>query len=559
MEIDLYQVLKDNNMILLFLVIGIGYLLGNIKLFGLPIGPTIGVLLVGLYCGHHGLTIPQAVGSFGFALFIFSIGLEAGPSFFSAFRRDGKRYITLSFIVAATGLMLTFAMSMVFTFPTGFDAGLMAGALTSTPTLAAAQDAVQSGLALIEDGLSPDQVIENIGVGYALTYLVGTIVMILIIRYVPILMNINLEAIARSYAKELGLLGQTRKAARVGETLPIIRAYQITEAGDGQTVAQRRAELNLDATALKLRRKGKLLDIDSKTELQESDVISIIGSLRTHQSIQQEYGVTEVLDADLLNYHVVSKEIVVLNNHVLGKSIKDLDIFATFGCFASGLQRSGIELPVTDEVILNKGDRIIAIGEESRLNELASLLGYVEHEIHETDLVTFSLGIVLGTLIGLVTISIGGVAIGLGTAGGLLIIGLAVGFASTYYPTFGRVPEAARYLLMNLGLMMLMASIGLNAGGGIVEAFAEVGVIIIMCALLVTTVPIALGYVIGRKFMKMNPALLLGSLTGAMTSTPALSIVTEASRSSVPAIGYAGTYTIANVVLTFAGTFLMSI
>lgn len=559
MEIDLYEILKNHAMILLFLVIGLGYLLGNIKIFGLPVGPTIGVLLVGLFCGHYGLTIDQAVGAFGFALFIFSIGLEAGPSFFSAFRRDGKRYIMLSLIVAATGLIITISMAQLFSFPTGFDAGLMAGALTSTPTLAAAQDAVQSGLALIEDGLSEKQVIENIGVGYALTYLVGTIVMILIIRYVPVLFNINLEAIARSYARELGMLQKPSKRASTAETLPIIRAYQISEHGDGQTVAQRQAELKLDATALKIRRKGKLMNIDPKTELQKDDVISIIGSLHTHQSIQKELGITEVLDADLLNYHVISKEIVVLNNHVLGKNIKDLDITATYGCFVSGMQRSGIDLPVTDEVVLNKGDRLVAIGEESRLNELASLLGHVEHEIHETDLVTFSLGIVLGTLIGLVTLSIGGVAIGLGTAGGLLIIGLAVGFASTYYPTFGRVPEAARYLLMNLGLMMLMASIGLNAGGGIVEAFVEVGFVIIMCALLVTTVPIALGYLIGRKLMKMNPALLLGSLTGAMTSTPALSVVTEASKSSVPAIGYAGTYTIANVVLTFAGTFLMSI
>ena len=559
MEIDLYQTLKDNGMILLFLVIGIGYLLGNIKLFSLPIGPTIGVLVVGLFCGHYGLAIDQAVGAFGFALFIFSIGLEAGPSFFSAFRRDGKKYIVLSLVVASTGLILTFGLAQAFGFATGFDAGLMAGALTSTPTLAAAQDATQSGLALIEDGLTKEQVIENIGVGYALTYLVGTIVMILIIRYVPRLMHINLEAIALTYAKELGLLKKSGKQPKTADTLPVIRAYKINEASDGKTLAQRRAELNYDATGLKIRRKGKLIDSDDKTELKQGDVISIIGTLQTHQSIQQELGATEILDADLLNYHVVSKEIVVLNNHVLGKSIKDLDIIATYGCFASGLERSGIELPVTSEVILNKGDRLIAIGEESRLNQLASLLGHVEHEIHETDLVTFSLGIVLGTLIGLVTLTIGGISIGLGTAGGLLIIGLAVGFASTYYPTFGRVPEAARYLLKTLGLMMLMASIGLNAGGGIVAALAEVGLIIIISALLVTTIPIALGYLVGRKLLKMNPALLLGSLTGAMTSTPALSVVTEASKSSVPAIGYAGTYTIANVVLTFAGTFLMSI
>ncbi len=192
MEIDVLKVIGDNGLILLFLVIGLGYLIGNLKLFGVPVGPTIGVLLVGLFFGHHGLSMSPAVGTFGFALFIFSVGLQAGPSFFSAFLEDGKKYILLAAFVALTGLGTAIALSELFGFAPGFNAGLMAGALTSTPTLAAAQDAVNNGLAG-GDAETRQQIIENIGVGYALTYLVGTILVILVIRYAPRIMKMNLE------------------------------------------------------------------------------------------------------------------------------------------------------------------------------------------------------------------------------------------------------------------------------------------------------------------------------------------------------------------------------
>lgn len=559
MEIDLYQVIKDNGLILLFLVIGCGYLIGNIKFFSVPVGPTIGVLLVGLFFGHHGLTIPVEVGPFGFALFIFSVGLEAGPSFFTAFMEDGKKYIILAVVVAITGLATAVALSYLFDFSQGFNAGLMAGALTSTPTLAAAQDAVTSGLAG-GDAATREQVIENIGVGYALTYLVGTILVILIIRYAPRLLKMNLEAMASTYAQDKGLLPGRRDAPTTAETLPVVRAYRIAPDSYGKTISQRGAELTeVEGVVLKVRRGSELLEPDPKLELQEGDVLSVIASLQAHQWVQQNLGGEEVLDADLLNYRVISQEIVVLSGHVLGKPIKELDLTSTYGCFATGLNRTGIHLPITEEVTLNKGDRIQVVGEESHLRELASLLGHIEQEIEETDLVTFTLGIALGSFVGLVTFTIGGVGFGLGTAGGLLIVGLAVGYLSSMNPTFGRVPGAARFLLKELGLMLLMASIGLNAGVGIVEGLLTVGPSMIVSAVLVSMLPLSIGYLVGRKFLKMNPVLLVGSLTGAMTSTPALAVVTKAAKSSVPAIGYAGTYTFANVFMTFAGTFLMTL
>jgi len=206
---------------------------------------------------------------------------------------------------------------------------------------------------------------------------------------------------------------------------------------------------------------------------------------------------------------------------------------------------------------LEKGDRLEIVGEKENLQRLAEAVGFIEQDIDKTDLATFAFGIIAGTLLGLVTLALGDISIGLGTAGGLLIIGIIIGYLGSVMPTFGRVPAAARYVLMELGLMLFMAGVGLNAGGGVVEALASVGPLIIISGILITLLPALVAYFVGRRLLGMNPALLLGSITGAMTSTPALNVVTEAAGSSVPALGYAGTYTFANVLLTFAGALMM--
>ncbi|MGD8640830.1 MAG: TrkA C-terminal domain-containing protein [Gammaproteobacteria bacterium] len=559
MEVDAYELLRSNGMLLLFLVIGLGYLIGNIKLGPMPVGPTIGVLLAALVFGHYGFEISPGVGTFGFALFIFSVGLQAGPSFFSAFREDGPKYIGLAFIVAITGFALSVLAAKLLKFDAGFAAGLMAGALTSTPTLVGAQDAVNTGLAMIPPGFDQETVLQNINVAYALTYLIGSVTVILVIGYVPKLLKLNLDAMARTYAKEKGMLAEKRSQGSTADTLPLVRAYKVREQGAGKTLAQRGAELNIPAVALRVKRGNDLHDVTPEMILELGDIISVIASLKTHKVMREKAGIEEVLDPDVLDYHINARDIVVLSPEVVGKRLSELDLPKNYGCFAAGLTRTGVELPLSDEVVLLKGDRLHIVGEEAKLSELGRRLGYVEEEVEETDLVTFSFGIVFGILLGLVVIKIAGITIGLGTAGGLLIAGVAIGYVSSIYPTFGRVPAPARFLLRELGLMLLMASIGLNAGSGIVEGLFSVGPAIILAALMIAIGPLSVGYFLGRRVLKMNPVLLLGALTGAMTSTPALDVVSKTANSSIPAIGYAGSYTFSNVLLTFCGTIMMVI
>jgi len=555
MEINVLDLLSENAFLLIFTVIGLGYLVGNIRIAGIQAGPVIGVLLVGLVFGHLGFSVPAGASSFGFALFIFSVGIQAGPTFFSAFAADGLKYVTLAFVVAGTAVALTLGLTQLLDLEYGFSAGLLAGALTSTPTLAGAQDAVNSGIAVLPDGVSANKVLENISVGYAITYIFGTVGMILAVRFFPRIAGIDLPAEAAQLARERGLKRGRRRG--IGGKLPIVRAYRVSERVVGKTVAQVQAEAgDVQGKVLRVKRGNKLLDGTPDLVFEEGDIASFIAALNVHERAR-EGNDSDVLDPDLLNYQVTTQEIIVADTKVVGKTLKDLDMPQQFGCFATGLTRASIDLPLDSALPLQKGDRLDVVGEKSNLNRLAESIGFVEKDVEETDLATFAFGMIGGTLLGLITIALGNLSIGLGTAGGLLIVGIIIGYLGSVMPTFGRVPAPARYVLMELGLMLFMSGVGLNAGGGVVEALTSVGPLIIVSGILVTLVPALVAYLVGRRLLHMNPALLLGSITGAMTSTPALNVVTEAARSGVPALGYAGTYTFANVLLTFAGALMV--
>jgi putative transport protein len=172
-------------------------------------------------------------------------------------------------------------------------------------------------------------------------------------------------------------------------------------------------------------------------------------------------------------------------------------------------------------------------------------------------MLTLALGIAAGVLIGMIAIEIKGIAIGLGAAGGLLVSGITVGYLRSVRPTFGRLPEAARWVLMEFGLLLFMTGVGLRAGADIVEVALEAGPALVLAGVLVTVVPLLVGYLFGRKVLRLNPVLLLGAITGSMTSGAALSVVTNEAQSAVPALGYTSAYAFANVLLTIAGSLIL--
>lgn len=202
---------------------------------------------------------------------------------------------------------------------------------------------------------------------------------------------------------------------------------------------------------------------------------------------------------------------------------------------------------------LHIGDILLLTGPRSKLDELAKTLGHAEGELSQTDLVTLAFGVAAGVFLGMVSFKVGEARIGLGSAGGVLVVGLVFGLINSYRPAFGRFPEGARYVLSQLGLLLFMAGVAVSAGGDIVETLRAVGPSLAMAGIVVTTVPVLVAFVLGRYVFKMNLVLLLGAITGSMTSTAGLQQVSGQARSTVPMLGYVGTYAFANVLLAFAG------
>lgn len=552
MEIDLYNLLKGNDVLVIFTVITLGYLLGKINIKDVALGNVTGVLVVGLIFGACGFSSVPQIATFGFTIFIFCVGLQAGPSFFTAFAADGARYFGLSVLVAVVSFSLCLFYSHIFSLGMGFNAGMLAGALTSTPTLIGAQDAVSNGLAILPHGLSAQDVIKNISVAYSLTYLFGVGGLLFTIKYIPIIFKIDLVA-------------EAKKATRTPEyeknmnenNLPMVRTYLMHNSKMvGKAIKEVQESTKQYFTVLGIRREGELIEVDDDTVIEENDVMSVIASVAQHNYAKTQ-GIPEVFDKELLNYRICTKEITITSSECVGKKIWDLRLPARHGCFVTGLLRSGVELPVSTSTILHKGDRLEVIGEENRIDQVGVTLGSIEEDIEKTDLLTLCLGVALGLLIGTIVIHLGHISLSLGSAGGLLIVGVIIGFLRSIYPTFGSFPRPARNIMMDLGIVLFMTSIGLNAGERVLDALTSIGPLLVICGVSVTTIPVFIAFIVGRFVLRMNAALLLGSITGAMTSTPSLNIVTEAAKSQIPALGYAGSYAFANVLLTFAGALLV--
>lgn len=558
MEIDLYQLLLDYSELVFFLTLGFGYMIGNIRIARFKLGATAGVLLAGLVFGHLGFPPPSPlVQSIGFILFIYSVGVEAGPNFLSIFFQDGFRYLLLALVIAASAFGLTSLLTSWLALEPSFAAGLMAGALTSTPTLAAARDTILSGLTDIPLSMQ-DEAIRNIGVAYAITYIFGLIGLLIFIRIIPALLKTDLVSESRKLASQHHIVMDEEDELFSGKyPIPIIRAYEINTAEYiDKPLAHAAFQAKTGCILQKLKRKGALLDINDETILEAGDRISAIGPPQAHVKMKELLG-QPILDSDLLSIPLHTSKVIVSNKEIVGEKLGKVTHGANYGVFVNGVNRANVQLPVDYDLILARGDTLSLTGTRDRLKEIAEKLGSVETNINETDLLTFSLGIAAGLFIAKITVKVGALSIGLGMAGGLLLAGIFVGTVSSHNPRFGRIPPAARYLLKELGLLFFMASVGLNTGGGIVEGIVSVGPTLFFCGLAVTTIPVLVGCVFGAYILRLNPALLVGAITGSMTSTPALNIVTGAAKSSVPALGYAGTYTFANVFLALAGVLIM--
>lgn len=558
MNINVFNLLAQHDILLLFFILAIGLFIGKIRLGDFQFGSSISVLVTALLFGHIGFTFSVEALNIGFMLFIFCVGIEAGPNFFSIFFRDGKSYLILAFTVLSASVGITLLMQYQFGIDGSIATGMMAGAMTATPVLVGAKDALNSGLAGVN--YSPQQIadmIDNLSVGYALAYLVGLVSLIVLANLMPKLQKENLEHSAQQISMERGLDSSSQRKVY----LPIIRAYRVGPELinwiDGRNLRELGIYRQTGCYIERIRRNGILANPDGDAILQEGDEIALVGYPDSHARLDPSFrNGKEVFDRDLLDLRVVEEEIVVKNSSTIGKRLSDLNL-SEYGCFLNSVVRAQIEMPMGHNILLSKGDVLQVSGEKRRVLDLAERIGFISIHSQISDMLAFCCFFVFGLLLGLITMTFGQMTFGLGNASGLLLAGILLGFLRANHPTIGYVPQGAINMLKELGLMTFMVGVGLSAGSNFLVYLQEMGLIILLSALAVSIIPVILAYLVGAYLLKMNRALLFGAIIGARTCAPAMDMINQHARSTIPALGYAGTYAIANVLLTFAGTLLI--
>lgn len=554
MSINVLNLLDGNYILLLFVVLTFGLLLGKMRLGSIPIGNSIGVLVVSLLLGSQKFSINTDALNLGFMLFIFCVGVEVGPNFFSIFFRDSKNYLLLVLVMISSALSIALVLGKIFDWDIGLTAGMLAGAMTSTPVLVGAGDTLRHStvnkIQLVSE-------LDHMNIGYALTYLIGLVSLIVTARYIPNLQKHNLQRSAQEIAQERGLENCSKKVF-----LPVIRAYRVESELVAWTGGKSLRELGIyrktGCYIERLRRNGVLNTPDGDAVLKLGDEIALVAYPDSHSRLDPRFrNGKEVFDRDLLDMRIVTEEIVVKSNNVIGKRLADLRL-TDHGCFLNRVIRSQIEMPIDDNIILNKGDILQISGDAKRVEQIADHVGFVAIHSQVTDLLAFCAFFIAGLMLGMINFQFKNFSFGIGNAAGLLLSGIMLGFLRANHPTFGYIPQGALNMLKEFGLIVFMAGVGLSAGKGFGTSLNSLGEQILVAGLLVSLIPVVICFIFGAYILRMNRALLFGAMMGARTCAPAMEIISDTARSNIPALCYAGTYTIANVLLTFAGTVIVT-
>ncbi len=553
MALQIVDIVKNNPHLLAFILIALGFGVGNIKLGSVVPGPQAGILVMGTVFGYFGFELPPLLGAFGFLTFLFAVAYEAGPGFFAVALPQLGKFVTLTVVIVGTGLALALGFSSIFDFNLGVGAGLFTGAGTNPPGLGAVIDVVETGKISMPADLSVEQAVQLINVTYAITYLVSYLIAMQLLRQAPRLFKFPLAATAKEAESAMN---PSDSISEEGFWAQSFRAYRVVS-DDALGKSVQEIQSVTDCQIDKIKRAGILVDFELDTTLEKDDLISVGGPIIAQVSLSEMIG-PEVVDRDLLGEEVLTREAIVTNPQLFGKSLRELERYA-YGCQLGQYTRSGVNLKIDPELRLMRGDLLKITGTKAHLNQIIDRIGYAERDINATDLLTFALGISGGFILGLIQIQLGNISIGLGTASGVLLVGLGIGYMRSIKHSFGLVPPAAIWVFKQLGILLFLADVGLKGGPSVVEALTSFGPLLILSAIAIGTLPLAIGYLVGNYFLKMNKALLLGAVAGCGSNTPAMLMLVEDAKSSIPGIGYAGTYAITYIVKVIAATLIVYI
>lgn len=522
-----------HTVLVLSLVITVGIMLSKVKICGISLGVTW-ILFVGITAGHFGMTVDHNtlhfIKEFGLILFVFSIGLQVGPGFFSSFKEGGVKMVSCAAAVVVLGAITTYIIHLVTGTPMPTMVGIMSGAVTNTPGLGAAQQAYADSTGINDP---------TIALGYAVAYPLGVVGIILSIIAVRFITRVNfteenkaMEAMSNDHSNVERHSVEFTNGALEGHSIAhlrelVNRSFVISRImhHDGTiTIADGTSTLRL----------GEKLRVICSPEDREA-VIAFLG--QPIEMSKEEWGTNADSPTQL-----VSRRIVITKPAINGKKLSDLRLRTKYNINITRINRAGIDLIPYQGIELQMGDKVMVVGQEKAIEQVANVLGNSMKKLNEPQLLTIFFGIALGVLFGSIPLMNIPQPVKLGLAGGPLIIAILIGRFGPHFHLVTYTTMSANLMLREVGLALFLAGVGIGAGDGFVDAIVGGGYRWIGYGFIITVLPLLIVGLFARLKLKMNYYTLMGLMAGSVTDPPALGYANATAGNDMPAVGYATVY-----------------
>ncbi len=515
--------LLSNPYVAFFIIVALGLILGKIKIKGISLDISA-IIFVALVFGHYGIKMPDIFQKIGLIFFIYSVGIQAGPGFFESFKKDGLNLIMITAIVVVSGALTTVLLAWTLDIDYKLAVGLFTGALTSTPGLAAAIESTHSPLASI---------------GYGISYPLGVLGVILFVKIAPKMFRVSIDKEEKAFHDS------------IKEDYPeLYNKNFIVENPNiaGKTLGTLKIRTMTGCNISRVLHGDEAFTPASDTVLHKGDVIKAVGTLDGLEKVKFLIGKETDIKIPLSTKYTV-QSVLVTNEKVVNKSLAELGLFEKYDATATSIRRSGIDIIPTASSRLRFGDKVTIACNEQHLGEVIELLGDSRKKLTDLDFLSVSVGIIIGILIGSISIPLFGINMKLGLTGGVLIAAILLSRIGKTGNIIWNVSGTSNQLLRKLGLIFFLTSVGTSAGEHLVETLTGSGMLYFAAGAVITVIPMLLAIITGRYLFKINFLVLIGTLTGAMTSTPALSAIEPMTDCNAPKISYATVYPFALVLI----------
>lgn len=559
----LFDILREYPTLAIFLTIGIGFLVGKIKIGSFQLGSVTAVLLVGVIVGQLNISISGPIKMVFFMMFLFSIGYSVGPEFFRSLRGSGFKQVLFALCMSCFIFITILLAATLLSYSKGVAVGLFSGSETCSALIGVGSEAIAR---MGGDKTCIQKEINLIPICYAVTYIYGTLGTVIILGNLGPKLLGGLEKVktqARELEEQLNISNDHVNPALESALRKIYyRVYEVQTDWFATAHTVREIEKHLLSHGIRIYidriwHNGAIIPPRYDCKIRLGDRLVVCGHNDQIIRVNNFFG-EEISDPDLLSYHLERRGVVVAKKSFIGKSISELRKEKYMhGVVIRDAERKGKPLTIDLDTRFEKGDHLTIVGRQSQIITTADAIGYADKPTISSDLMFVGLAIFIGGLFGALSIWIGSIPVSFGTSGGSLIAGLVFGWLRSKRPTFGHISPGALWLMNNLGLNVFVAVVGIEAAPTFLSGLREIGPLFFVVGIVTTTLPLLFGLWLGHKVFRFNPAITLGCCAGTRTCTASLGAVQDTIGSTVPTVGYTVTYAVSNIMLVFWGLLMV--